>query len=158
MAYVARRPRGRFEIRESVHTDAGPRARTLATFTKLDDAALRRAAAAATRPFTPDDVRASARRAGATIAPTSADDAARRLLLELRAGRVPSAGLRRLLIDELRTHEGPALEAGDSIGDWVGASAEARGEALRDLLALTDRLPSARRRPHLAYPPLVRRG
>ena len=43
MAYVVTRPRGRFEIRESVHTDKGPRARSLASFTELSDEVLARA-------------------------------------------------------------------------------------------------------------------
>ena len=139
MAFVARRPNGRFEIRESRHTDAGPRARTLATFQVLDDRVLAKAAAAATTPFDRADVLDSACRAGAPIAESSVDAAARRLLLELRAGRILSPGLRRLLADELQ-------QKGDSsIGDWVGASADDRGAALRDLLDLGDRLPPTRR-------------
>src|SRR5690348_1299171 len=98
MAYVVARPGGKYEIRESVHTPRGPRARTLARFRDLDDAAIERAAAAATTPFDRDRVVASARRAGVTPPSPSADQAARRLLLELRAGRKPSAGLRRLLL------------------------------------------------------------
>ena len=158
MAYVARRPKGRFEIRESVHTPKGPRSRSLATFTELDDVVLARAAAAATSPFVADEVRASARRAGATIAPSAADDFGRRLLRELRAGQPLSPGLRRLLIDALRDERAPRLDAGDSIADWVGASANERGAALRDLLTLTDRLPQPlRRRSTLTYPRLATR-
>ena len=155
MAYVARRPKGRFEIRESVHTPKGPRSRSLATFTVLDDDVLGRAAAASTSPLVADEVRASARRAGATIAPSAANDYGRRLLRELRAGHRPSPGLRRLLLDALREERAPRLDAGDSIADWVGASADERGEALRDLLALTDQLPQPRgRRTALTYPRL----
>ena len=44
MAYVVARPKGRFEIRESVHTPKGPRARSLANFPELTDDVL------ATRP------------------------------------------------------------------------------------------------------------
>ena len=40
MAYVVARPRGRFEIRESVHTPKGPRARSLANFAHLTDEVL----------------------------------------------------------------------------------------------------------------------
>ncbi len=157
MAYVARRPKGRFEIRESVHTPDGPRARSLATFTELDDDAMTRAAAAASAPFDPDTVVASARRAGAPVASSAADNAARRLLRELRRGRPPSPPLRRLLADALAQHEAPRLDAGESIGDWVGASPRERGEALRDLLTLTDHLP-ATKRGKLTFPPLRSRG
>ena len=63
MAYVVARPRGRFEIRESVHTPEGSRARSLASFTQLTDEVLAKAGARAWRPFDPEAVRASAARA-----------------------------------------------------------------------------------------------
>ncbi len=69
MAYVVARPRGRFEIRESVHTPKGPRARSLASFTELNDEVLARASRRASRPFDPDAVRASAARAAAARTP-----------------------------------------------------------------------------------------
>lgn len=65
MAYVVARPRGRFEIRESVHTPKGPRARSLAGFSRLTDEVLAKAGRRATRPFDAEAVRASAARAGA---------------------------------------------------------------------------------------------
>jgi hypothetical protein len=63
MAFVVARPKGRFEIRESVHTSKGPRARSLANFSRLTDDVLERARRRATRPFDPTAVRASAARA-----------------------------------------------------------------------------------------------
>lgn len=68
MAYVVRRPRGRFEIRESVHTPRGPRARSLASFSELNEEVLGAAARRAQRPFDPEGVRASARRCGVLMA------------------------------------------------------------------------------------------
>ena len=65
MAYVVARPQGRFEIRESVHTPKGPRARSLAGFTRLTDEVLATAGRRASRPFDADAVRASAARAAA---------------------------------------------------------------------------------------------
>jgi hypothetical protein len=65
MAYVVARPRGRFEIRESLHTPDGPRARSLAGFDVLSDAVLAKAARRAQRPFDVEAVLASGRRAGA---------------------------------------------------------------------------------------------
>ncbi len=59
MAYVVARPRGRFEIRESVHTPKGPRARSLANFAHLDDEVLDRARRRASRPFDTEAVRAA---------------------------------------------------------------------------------------------------
>jgi hypothetical protein len=71
MAYVVRRPKGRFEIRESLHTAAGPRARSLAGFAVLTDDVLARAAQRAQRPFDEETVVASGRRAGAPVAATA---------------------------------------------------------------------------------------
>jgi hypothetical protein len=63
MAYVVARPKGRFEIRESLHTPKGPRARTLANFEQLTDKVLDTARLRASRPFDLDAV-AAARRPG----------------------------------------------------------------------------------------------
>lgn len=68
MAYVVARPNGRFEIRESVHTEQGPRARSLANFARLTDEVVTTARSRARRPFDADAVRASARRAGSPVA------------------------------------------------------------------------------------------
>lgn len=67
MAFVVGRPRGNFEIRESVHTPSGPRARSLVGFKTLTNRVLRTAAARAQRPFDVEAVIASGRRAGAPI-------------------------------------------------------------------------------------------
>ena len=154
MAFVVPRAGGRWEIRESVHTESGPRARTLVTFRVWTDDVLVRAAEAATRPFDAEAVRAAARRAGVPSVENDADRAARVVISETEAGRPPSPGLRRLLLDELnRLGSPPVLEAGDSTAEWVRVSDQTRGETLRDLLELADRLP-ARRRGALRFPPL----
>lgn len=67
MAYVVARRGGRFEIRESVHTAKGPRARTLAGFSVLTEDALAAAARRAQRPFDAGAVVRSARRARAPV-------------------------------------------------------------------------------------------
>jgi hypothetical protein len=69
MAYVVARPNGRFEIRESVHTPLGPRARSLANFALLTEDVLAAAKARADRPFDPIAVLAAADRAGVPITP-----------------------------------------------------------------------------------------
>ena len=71
MAYVVARPKGRFEIRESLHTAAGPRARSLAGFAVLTDDVLAKAAQRAQRPFDVEMVVASGRRAGVPVAATA---------------------------------------------------------------------------------------
>jgi hypothetical protein len=67
MAFVVARPNGRFEVRESLHTPAGPRARSLAGFDVLTDEVLAKAARRAERPFDREAVLASAQRAGAPV-------------------------------------------------------------------------------------------
>ena len=67
MAYVVTRPAGRFEIRESVHTSKGPRARSLANFSVLTDKVLAVSAKRATRPFDVPAVLASAGKVGAPV-------------------------------------------------------------------------------------------
>ena len=84
MAYVVVRPNNRFEIRESVHTPRGPRARSLGNFARLTEETLTRAGQRATRPFDATAVRAAAERAGAPVASppisvrTPSDEAGRR--------------------------------------------------------------------------------
>ncbi len=68
MAYVVARPAGRFEIRESIHTPKGPRARSLANFSVLTDKVLALALDRATRPVDIAAVLASADKAGAAVA------------------------------------------------------------------------------------------
>jgi hypothetical protein len=75
MAFVVARPKGRFEIRESLHTPEGPRARSLAGFDVLTDAVLAKAASRAQRPFDVRAVLASGRRAGAPTTVGAAGDA-----------------------------------------------------------------------------------
>lgn len=69
MAYVVVRPNGRFEIRESVNTPKGPRARSLANFGILTAEVLALATTRATRPFDPIAVIAGADRAGVRVMP-----------------------------------------------------------------------------------------
>jgi hypothetical protein len=158
MAYVVRRPRDRWEIREAIATPKGPRARSLASFRSLDAAVLDRAERAAVTTFDRADVVAAARRAGAPIEAPVADRLARELLGELRAGRLPKPGLCTVLEDQL-SRIGPAAAVNDpeSVAQWIGASDEERGKALRELVELGDRLPSTRRR-RLQFPRLTSAG
>lgn len=158
MAFVVRKRSGPWEIRESVHTASGPRARTLATFRVLTDDILRRASGVATTPFDPEQVTAAAWRAGAPVEGSPADHAARTLLAEATRGRLPAPALRRLVVDRLaQSGPLPELEAGEGAAEWAGASLEQRGHALWDLLELTDHLP-VRRRGALRFPRLAARA
>lgn len=149
MAFVVRKD-GQFEVRESRATPAGPRATTLATFRVLDDGVLRRARARAERPFDDGAVRRRARAAGAPVAAAAVVLAARGLLVELDGGATVPPALRAELLERLgpvARRAGARERIGDALDDalpWVGATDDERGRALRDLLALTDSLPTSR--------------
>ena len=142
-------------MRESVVTPAGPRARSLASFRALDKDVLDRAERSASRPFDRDRVVASARRAGAVVEGAIPDRLARELLAEIARGRPPAPGLRRLLRSNLSENRSWADVEMDH--EWLTASAEDRGRALRDLLDLGDALP-VRRRGSLRFPRLASVG
>jgi len=149
MAYVVARSSGTWEIRESRSTPEGPRARTLATFRTLDQPTLERAHTRASRPLTEDGLRRAARRAGAPVAASPPDHAAGELLGELAAGGRPRPVLQRLLLQALHAGVGTTSASTTSASTraaaaWVAATPQRRGETLRDLLLLTDRLPPPR--------------
>ncbi len=145
MAYVVARPNGRFEIRESVHTQKGPRARSLANFSLLTDDVLARAAGRATRPFDAGAVLGAARRAGAptpTGAPTTTTNGPRDEPGRSRRAFVTSS---RRMARSLRTR--PAAGRPDP------------GDALIDLLGFVAQITPFRlaRAPEpLRFPPLAR--
>jgi hypothetical protein len=131
MAFVVARPKGRFEIRESLHTAAGPRARSLAGFDVLTDEVLAKAARRARRPFDVEAVLASARRAGASVAVGAGgreDERSRRRFVEAS---------RRMA----RTLEGPPATGSTD-----------PGVALIDLLGFADAV--TRSRPARPFAPL----
>jgi hypothetical protein len=147
MAFVVGRPGGRFEVRESHATPRGPRARTLATFTALDDAVVAHVIERAEGPVDLHALVRSARKAGApvSVGASPVDIAARALLAEIRVGNRPSPALAAAISDAVD----PGFDVSDSVraaAAWSGATLEERGEALRDLLLLADRLPVPRRR------------
>jgi hypothetical protein len=142
MAFVVARPRGRYEIRESVHTPKGPRARSLVNFAQLSEAVLESARARATRPFDVDEVLASAARAGAP---------ARRHQVGLRA---PSTGQARHFVAASR-------RMAESLAPRPPSPAGRRdpGDTLIDLLDFAEQItPFTEPRPPepLAFPPLAR--
>lgn len=142
MAFVVARRDGRFEIRESISTSAGPRARTLAGFRVLSDDVLRDAGRRAQRPFDPEKVRARARALKAPEQTNAAAVTARKLLAQLRNGEaVPP-----MLVAELRKVLPAARDDfPDSLEDaieWAGSNDADRGRAARDLARIASRFPS----------------
>lgn len=158
MPYVVARGDERFELRESAWTSKGPRSRTLATFVELAPGVIEQALARSRGATTRAELVAAARRAGASVPRPPADDAAVRLLAELEQGEELTPRIERLLRDRLGQGDaGEGSEATDSeraAAAWLGRSLAERGQALRELLSLTDRLPPSKRSDELEFPPI----
>ncbi len=149
MAYLVRRGSDRIEIRESRSTRRGPRARTLASFSgPLTPEVLERAATLASRPFDRTALVRRARAAGVPIERRSREPEARALLARLRRHDPIDpvmAGVLRLALAEVDAAEVP--EALAELSDWIGASSEQRGAALRDLLDTYGQIAASRTTP-----------
>lgn len=163
MAFIVPTKRGTFEVRESRSTPDGPRSRTLATFSELDDAVIEKARTRAEKPLDPEELRESAARAGASIAGEPVDESARETLRLVANGNELDPMLRRLLLDALAPAESRGQRAASSptvsdaaraATEWIGASLTQRGEALRDLLLLSDALPARIRSEEIGFPKL----
>jgi hypothetical protein len=146
MAFVVATRNGTYEIRESRSTPKGPRSRTLATFRELDDAVIDKARARSDKSLSEQDVRKAAQRAGAPGARAVVDRAARELIAELGKGRRLDPALRHLLLDLLAGENGeePARSSSETeraVAAWMASTPRERGNALVDLLLLTDALP-----------------
>jgi hypothetical protein len=161
MAFIVPTKRGKFEIRESHSTPKGPRSRTLASFSELSDETIAKASERASAPLDAEELRASARRAGAAVSGAPVDRAARQLIAELGRGRAPDPALAGVLRDLLAEDAAPrsAGDASHSVAEWMASSPEDRGRTLIDLLELADALPRGGRvgKP-LEFPPLVASG
>jgi hypothetical protein len=159
--FVVPTKRGGFEIRESRSTPAGPRSRTLVTFRELSDEVIEKANARATKPLDPDRLREAALRAGAPLAQTAADRAARELIAELGRGREPEPKLGRLLMTMLGDDSKAATAPADptrAVAGWMAATPEERGRNLVDLLLLADALPASGRRDEQPHFPRLDRS
>jgi hypothetical protein len=149
MAFVVATRSGTFEIRESHNTPEGPRSRTLARFKELDDDVIAQAGERADKVLDSEQLRESAKRAGAPIAAPPVDRAARELLAQLAKGKEPEPKLRHLLFSALGdAWKGPATspDSARSAAEWIAASPQERGKTLEDLLLLADALPSGGRK------------
>ena len=152
MAYVVARPRGRFEIRESVHTPKGSRARSLASFTELSDEVLGKAGQRASQPFDADAVRASAARAG--VPPR------RHRQPEIRQPEVRQAEMQKPEMQKFVESSRRMAAALETRPGGAGSSpSRDPGDALIDLLDLVSQVSAfgpARRPEPLRFPPLAR--
>jgi hypothetical protein len=141
MAYIVARKSGAWDIRESHATDAGPRSRTLATFRVLTPEVIERAQTRSIKGLDARELRRAAQRAGATVAAPPSDRSAGELLTQLMEGHRPRPLLARLLVKALSADEHGPTDNAEAAAAWILASPERRGETLRDLLLLGDRLP-----------------
>lgn len=155
MAFVVQRADGRFEIRESVTTPAGPRAHTLASFRVLNDRVIGQARARARRPFDAPKIRARARALGVPERRDAASVSARALIGQLREGEQLPPALRAELGRRLSNGNTEYSDALEGALEWIGADDARRGRALRDLLRLASAIPSRRRPGPLVFPRLV---
>jgi hypothetical protein len=147
MAFVTSIRNGAFEVRESRATPEGPRSRTLASFRELDEATIEKVIERAENPPTREALLQAALRAGATVAVSPVDGAARDLLRSLARGENPSPMHRRLLLEALG---GESMQA----TEWLGVPLAERGEALEQLLQLADAIPIRRRPATIDFPRL----
>ena len=147
MAFLYRRGAAgaQFEIRESESTERGPRSRTLLAFRGvLTHEQMLEAGRRARGRFDARALVARARELGIPVRPP-ANREVRGLLAELRAGQASAPillGLLRQYLDAAAVAEAPPELA--EVAEWVGASAEERGAALRGLLRVTDRIVATR--------------
>jgi hypothetical protein len=159
MAYLRTRANGAIEIRESVTTEKGPRAVTLASFRgALGPGVLDRAAERARGAFDRARVIERARELGLAVRGRPRDRSARQLLKRLRAGARVDPVLVTLLRDALANlPAAPVPEQHAELAEWLCVSHERRGDALRGLLRTYDRIvssrpPRAQRAAELAFP------
>jgi len=137
-----RRQGDRYEIRECVSTERGPRQRALARFHGvLTPDVLEAAARAASRPFDRAALIARARERGIPVSLESRHAEARRLLARLRSGEDLDPTLVALLAAALAARpSAPVPEHLQDVVDWVGRSESVRGKALRGLLRTAGRI------------------
>lgn len=143
MAFVVRKPGQRFEIRESRHTPAGPRSKTLATFRILDRDVLSRAASRSARPLDEAAIARKAAEIGARVEMLDdATEVALGLVESLRRGddlKPGAAALLKAMLDGRGEHVDNA--AARAVAEWIGASDAKRGGTLVELLLLGEQLP-----------------
>jgi hypothetical protein len=150
MAFVTKNRSGTWEIRESRSTPAGPRSKTLASFKMLEHHHLVLATERSATELDTDSLIASARKAGAPIALSAADQAALDLLRAIGDQSNLSANLATLLRDAL--DEGPNSDSTDEAFGHIGKSPDDRGAEIIDLLLLTDAYPVTELRSALTFP------
>lgn len=155
MAFVIRKPGQRFEIRESRHTPAGPRSKTLASFRILNRNVLRLAASRSAAPIDEASIARRAAELGAQVELVAdVTEVALGLVESLRRGDDLKPGAAAMLKAVLGCRGGQVDDAAaQAAAEWIGTSDAKRGEALVELLLLGEQLPR-RDRGEMAFPPI----
>ncbi|BDX33365.1 hypothetical protein TUM20985_39120 [Mycobacterium antarcticum] len=116
MAFVIKRPGGRWELRESWMSPAGPRARTLASFRLLTQDVAARAVERSESELSSEAVMQMVRAAGAPVADCRAEEVARELVALLSAGADIPGALQQQLTASFGS-EVPVRRAEDAAAD-----------------------------------------
>ena len=152
LAFIAKGKGSNWELRESHSTPDGPRSKTLASFTQLDDVVIARAEKRAGHPLDKVSLERAARRVGAPVATSESERSARELLAALKMGSRPSPGLAKLLAESLAQTSSKFSDAAQAAAEWIGVSEQERSETLVDLLLLADALPAPAERMRPRFP------
>lgn len=153
MAFVVSKPNGTWEVRESRRTPAGPRSRTLATFREFTPEVAGQVAERSSTPLDREEIRRKAVRAGAPVADSEVERAAKSLLRQMSLGQKPRRALAQLIGDSFPEVRGSTVShEADRMKLWAGASMDERGEALTELLDLGDALPPVKHRHASVFP------
>jgi hypothetical protein len=136
----------RYEIRECLDTERGPRQHTLASFRGvLTPEVLDRAEDTARKPLSREALVARARAMGIPVTHRRRYPEARALLATLQRGGRLDPGLAALLksaLDSLPSEPAPTHLA--DAAEWIGQSERVRGRVLRGLVRAADRIVQSR--------------
>lgn len=143
MTYIVSRPGGRWEIRETHRTAAGPRSRTLTSFRVLTPEVAEKAIERSSRSLTAWELQKMATEAGALLGTREVDRLARSLLSRKAAGEMPRPGLARALLDALASSSAERRDEREQGGRVGDRDDEAAGERLEEVLGLAEALPYA---------------
>jgi hypothetical protein len=136
----------RFEIRECLETDRGPRQHTLVSFRGvLTPEILDRAADKACKPFDREQLLERAEQLGIASTQRRTHPEARALLASLQRGETLDPWITSLLRSALEARPQKPLPTHlEEAQEWLGQPESERGKALRGLLRTADRILQAR--------------
>lgn len=138
MATVIKRSDGRIEIRESLATARGPRSRTLAIARELTDEVIEHAAERARKPIDRDELIERAGRLGVHLGRRTQADVVARLVERVRADALWPTHAKAIQTVLRDVEHGPLPHHLEAMTEWMGTDDGTRGNALVDLLKLSE--------------------